>query len=303
MNHIRFSLFQDRDTREVTILPQMVGVDHIEHHGDVVTLCEESFRERGLVAIREVIALIRADPRAALSWTTDNALMWDMYKKKPRSLELEASLGRPVATLNVLHYDNSEIGSPEFFNEESASIPLEGPPNAFADFVFGRLARSKDYIRLELALWDVTSFFCVYRDDRNGRFHWFDWVRIIFPDGGTDAVTAWGPHRVFDKEGMRVHCRRLTIQSLRDFAGRKEDENPNPNPRGSQVEDAGVADQKRLVVYQKEALSEAIIRVYNWDSVEHEQVESGIEMSLPLDSPEEVFQEMFLKAIERCEIE
>lgn len=303
MSIIRFNLFQDRDTREVTILPRMTGADRLVRFGDAVALSEEAFRERGLASVQRVLALLRTDPHSSSSWTTDNIPMWAMYRKKPRTIELELSLDRPEATVNVLHYDNSEVASPCLFNEETTSVSLEVPPDAFADYMFGRLARSKDYISMRMSLWDVVSFFCVYRDDRTGLFHWFDWVGVPLPDGHTDAVTAWGSHRIFDKEGLRVHCRHLTIQSLRDFVGRKEAENPNPNPRGSQVEDAGVVYQRRVVVYQKEDPNEAIIRVYNFDSVEQEQVESGIEISLPLDCPEEVFQETFLNAFERCEIE
>lgn len=100
-----------------------------------------------------------------------------------------------------------------------------------------------------------------------------------------------------------MHCRGLTKESLQEFAGRKERGNPNPNPRGSQVEDAGVVDQRRVVVYQRDNPSEAFIRVYNLDSAYQEQVESGIEINIPLDGPEEDFQEVFMKSFDMCAIE
>ena len=302
MYEIKFDLYQDRDTGEVTILPWVIGADRVGLYGDVVILTEEDFRTEGMKTIIKVLESSLVDSRHISTWTNRDQLPTDTHIKKPRTISLEPIWDRREATIHIMHYDNTGLITPCEIGEVLIA-PLGTNFEVFAAVVFEAFALSKDFKWIEFGLWKATAFFCLYRDDRSRRYYWFDWVRVDLPAPHKDAVTAWGSHRAYEHQEIRRQGRCLTVKSLHDFPCRRECENPNRNPRGSQVEESGVAVQKRVVIFQLDDPSMVYFRAYNFDSANHEQVESGVELYLHIDSSDVEFDNMLTTIFDYCEIE
>jgi len=292
-------LFQDRDTRDITILPRVVTECREGRFGDAVTMDEKAFRERGSVVIRDVLASARTNPPAYEDWTTDNRLLWDMHLKKPRTLALQLRPDLDVATVRILHYDNAEIAAPCDLGEEMVTS-LTADPDAFAGMLLGAFTRSKDFVWLGFDLVDVAAFFCLYNHEGTGVIYWFDWVRVDLPAPHSDAVTAWNRHRIFDPEELRPQFRDLTIQCLHEFSLRRTDANPVLNPRGSQVADAGVGDWRRVVVYRRNDENKIFFRSYDYDTTARKQEVSGHEICINAADPPGRFFDAYIESMNNC---
>jgi hypothetical protein len=302
MNRIWLDLFQDRDTGEVAILPRAILGDREGRFGDAVSMSESAFRTRGLAAVRDAINSARTDPAVCSRWTVDNRFLWDMHAKKPRTIMLEPHSSGDRAAASILHYDNAEVATPCHLGED-VDILLEGDPSDFAHVVLAALAMSKDFIWLSHDLVGLNAFFCLYSHCETGHIYWFDWVRVSLPAPHGDAMTAWGRHRTFQENELRPKFRQLMAQSLGEFAGRREDANPVPNPRGSQVQDAGVSAQRRVVIYQGGDTNSVLFRAYNFDTATDKQEESGIEACARTSDSNEILYETYKNLLEHVRVE
>lgn len=303
MNELQFNLFQDPDTREVTILTWVRSEGkRIGCYGDVLTLTEESFRTSGLDSIKELDLSFHANPNVTTNALRHNSISREMYLTRHNSIILMPSLDRQEALIDVLHYDTRGDINPSSFGGESV-LPLRGTSEEFAETVSMAFAQCQSFCSVQFSLWDASSFFCVFRDDRSGRYYWFDWMKADIPGNQGHAVTAWGYPRVFGQEEFKLLAGRIAVQSLREFPTRMRRDNPNLRPRGSQVKDAGVGDLKRVMVYLGGNPEQAFFRAYNFDSFQRTQEVSGFETGLQLESFDAKFFEVITEAFDHCEVE